>query len=85
MQPQLGFSAHSVSQLQAAPPLAFSSQYQPCGHKPLPHGLQLPSSQLGLCGPSSEAAGDAACCSVAVSVSLLSRPASLLSAWLAGD
>jgi len=46
-QPQLGFSAHSASQLQALPPLAFSSQYQPAGQMPLPHLLQVPSSQLG--------------------------------------
>jgi hypothetical protein len=46
MQPQLGFSAHSVSQLQAPPP-AFSSQYQPAGQMPPPHKLQVPSSQLG--------------------------------------
>jgi alkyldihydroxyacetonephosphate synthase len=43
-QPQLGLSAHSVSQLQA---LAFSSQYQPAGQMPLPQTLQVPSSQLG--------------------------------------
>jgi hypothetical protein len=47
MQPHVGFSAHSVSQLQAPPPLAFSSQYQPAGQMPLPHLLQVPSSQLG--------------------------------------
>jgi hypothetical protein len=46
-QPQLGFSAHSANQLQALPPLAFSSQYQPAGQMPLPHLLQVPSSQLG--------------------------------------
>jgi len=44
-QPQVGFSAHSASQLQALP--AFSSQYQPVGQMPLPHTLQVPSSQLG--------------------------------------
>ena len=63
-QPQLGFSAHSVSQLQA---LAFSSQYQPAGQMPLPQRLHVPSSQLGpldfsgaelasLASPSSESA-----------------------------
>jgi hypothetical protein len=46
-QPHVGFSAHSDSQLQAPPPLAFSSQYQPAGQMPLPHKLQVPSSQLG--------------------------------------
>jgi hypothetical protein len=46
-QPQVGFSAHSVSQLQAPPPLAFSSQYQPAGQIPLPQRLHVPSSQLG--------------------------------------
>ncbi len=45
-QAQLGLSAHSVSQLHAPPPLAFSSQYQPAGQMPLPHLLQVPSSQL---------------------------------------
>jgi len=46
-QAQVGFSAHSASQLHALPPLAFSSQYQPAGQMPLPHLLQVPSSQLG--------------------------------------
>jgi len=45
-QPQVGLSAHSASQLQAPPP-ARSSQYQPPGQMPLPHLLQVPSSQLG--------------------------------------
>gem|GEM_PF-40484 len=44
---QVGLSAHSVSQLHAPPPFAFSSQYQPVGQMPLPHLLQVPSSQLG--------------------------------------
>ena len=43
-QAQVGFSAHSASQLQA---LVFSSQYQPVGQMPLPQTLQVPSSQLG--------------------------------------
>src|SRR6185369_11727743 len=43
----VGFSAHSANQLQAPPPLAFSSQYQPAGQMPLPHKLHVPSSQLG--------------------------------------
>ena len=46
-QAQVGLSAHSVSQLHAPPPLAFSSQYQPAGQMPLPHLLHVPSSQLG--------------------------------------
>jgi len=40
MQPQVGFPAHSVSQLQ---PLLFSSQYQPLGQMPLPQWLHVPS------------------------------------------
>ena len=47
MQLQVGLSAHSVSQLQAPPPPAFSSQYQPAGQMPPPHRLQVPSSQFG--------------------------------------
>ncbi len=47
MQPHVGFSAHSASQLHAAPPLTFSSQYQPEGQMPLPHLLHVPSSQFG--------------------------------------
>ena len=47
MQLQLGLSAHSLSQLHAPPPLDFSSQYQPARQMPLPHLLQVPSSQLG--------------------------------------
>lgn len=50
MQLQLGLAAHSASQLQA---LAFSSQYQPAGQMPLPHGVQVPSSQRGPAGAGS--------------------------------
>jgi hypothetical protein len=46
MQAQSSFFPHSGSQLQAAPPLAFSSQYQPCGHVPEPHSKHVPSSQV---------------------------------------
>jgi hypothetical protein len=46
-QAQVGLSAHSASQLHAPPPLAFSSQYQPARQIPVPHLLQVPSSQLG--------------------------------------
>jgi alkyldihydroxyacetonephosphate synthase len=46
MQPHVGFPGHSVSQLQAPLPPTFSSQYQPAGQIPLPHRLQVPSSQL---------------------------------------
>lgn len=54
-QAQLGLEAHSLSQLQAPPP-TFSSQYQPAGQMPLPHALQVPSSQLGPRGTSELAA-----------------------------
>jgi hypothetical protein len=57
MQPQLDFCAHCGSQLQAAPPLADSSQYQPARHMPVPHGLQLPSSQAERGGALSSSAG----------------------------
>jgi hypothetical protein len=57
-QPQLDFCAHCGSQLQAGPPLADSSQYQPVRHKPLPHGLQLPSSQAERGGALSSSAGE---------------------------
>jgi hypothetical protein len=74
MQPQLGLSAHSVSQLHAAPPLALSSQYQPLGQMPLPHRLQLPSSQLGPRGWSSARLTEASSSSLAESEPSLASP-----------
>lgn len=68
---QVGFSAHSVSQLQA---LAFSSQYQPEGQMLLPHMLQVPSSQLGPLAFS----GAAALSLLSLSASLLGRALSWL-------
>jgi hypothetical protein len=57
MHPQLDFCAHCGSQLHAAPPLADSSQYQPVGHMPAPHGLHVPSSQAARGGALSSSAG----------------------------
>lgn len=68
---QVGFSAHSVSQLQA---LAFSSQYQPAGQMLLPHRLQVPSSQFGPRGFSGAAALSALSPSPSPSLLALSRP-----------
>ena len=47
---QLVLLAHSLSQLQAGPPGAPSSQNQPVGQMPLPHTVHVPSSQLGPLG-----------------------------------
>jgi hypothetical protein len=41
---QSGFFPQAGSQLQAAPPCALSSQYQPSGHEPFPHVKHVPSS-----------------------------------------
>jgi hypothetical protein len=56
-QAQLDFWAHCGSQLQAGPPLADSSQYQPVGQMPVPQGLQLPSSHAERGGVLSSSAG----------------------------
>ena len=71
-QAQVGFSAHSASQLHAPLALAFSSQYQPDGQIPLPHLLQVPSSQLGPLESSGSAAAalDGSCSRL----SLLAEP-----------
>ena len=57
-QPQLDFCAHCGSQLHAGPPLADSSQYQPVGHMPFPHGLHVPSSQAARGGALSSSAAE---------------------------
>jgi hypothetical protein len=57
-QPQLDFCAHCGSQLHAGPPLADSSQYQPVGHMPVPHGLHEPSSHAERGGALSSSADD---------------------------
>jgi hypothetical protein len=47
---QLDFRAQAGSQPQAGPPAADSSQYQPLGQMPEPHGLHVPSSHAAGCG-----------------------------------
>jgi hypothetical protein len=73
MQLQLDFWAHCGSQLQAGPPLADSSQYQPVRHMPLPQGLQLPSSHAERGAAVSSSAG--------ASSSLASAAASGFASW----